>query len=63
MGDCVKAGFEGVDTAETIERYSDLRVVVVPGDPRNLKITFVEDLYTAEEYALDWEKGAWKTPV
>jgi 2-C-methyl-D-erythritol 4-phosphate cytidylyltransferase len=56
----VEAGFEGVDTAETMERFSDLRVVIVPGDPRNIKITFVEDFYTAEEHALDWEKGAWK---
>lgn len=59
----LEVGFEGVDTAETMERFSDARVVVVPGDPRNIKITFVEDLYTAEEYALEWEKGVWKAPV
>lgn len=59
----VDAGFEGVDTAETMERFSDLCVVVVPGDPRNIKITFVEDFYTAEEYALEWEKGVWKAEV
>lgn len=53
------AGFEGVDTAETVERFSDLDVCVIPGDPRNIKVTFVEDFFTAEEYALEWEKGAW----
>jgi 2-C-methyl-D-erythritol 4-phosphate cytidylyltransferase len=57
----VAAGFEGVDTAETVERFSDLEVKVIPGDPRNIKITFVEDLFVAEEYALDWEKGGWVT--
>ncbi len=55
----VAAGFEGVDTAETVERFSDLEVKVIPGDPRNIKITFVEDLFTAEEYALEWDKGDW----
>ena len=57
----VAAGFEGVDTAETVERFSNLEVKVIPGDPRNIKITFVEDLFVAEEYALDWEKGGWVT--
>lgn len=55
----IDAGFEGVDTAETVERFSDLEVVVVPGDPRNIKVTFVEDFFTAEEYATEWEKGVW----
>jgi 2-C-methyl-D-erythritol 4-phosphate cytidylyltransferase len=55
----LEAGFEGVDTAETVERFSGLEVCVLPGDPRNIKVTFVEDFFTAEEYALDWEKGAW----
>lgn len=55
----LSAGFEGVDTAETVERFSDLEVCVVPGDPRNIKVTFVEDFFTAEEYALEWDKGAW----
>lgn len=53
------AGFEGVDTAETVERFSDLTVTVIPGDPRNIKVTFVEDFFQAEEYALVWDKGVW----
>jgi 2-C-methyl-D-erythritol 4-phosphate cytidylyltransferase len=55
----LEAGFEGVDTAETVERFSDLDVRVVQGDPRNIKVTFVEDFFTAEEYALEFDKGAW----
>jgi 2-C-methyl-D-erythritol 4-phosphate cytidylyltransferase len=55
----LEVGFEGVDTAETVERFSDVDVMVVPGDPRNIKVTFVEDFYTAEEYATQWERGAW----
>jgi 2-C-methyl-D-erythritol 4-phosphate cytidylyltransferase len=56
----IEAGFEGVDTAETVERFSDLDVTVVPGDPRNIKVTFVEDFFAAEEFALEWERGHWK---
>ena len=55
----VAAGFEGVDTAETIERFSTLEVAVVPGDDRNIKITFVEDLFRAEELAANWDDGRW----
>ena len=54
------AGFQGVDTAETIERFSDLTVTVVSGDPHNIKVTFIEDFFAAEGYALQWEKGRWK---
>lgn len=56
----LEAGFAGVDTAETVERFTDLEVRIVPGDPRNIKVTFVEDFFTAEEYATEWEKGAWR---
>lgn len=38
-----ESGFEGVDTAETTERFSDLGNRAVPGDPDNLKLTFPED--------------------
>lgn len=51
---------EGVDTAETATRYSDLAIKVVPGDPRNIKVTFVEDIFRAEEYAAAFERGRWK---
>ena len=55
-----EAGFQGVDTAETIERFSDLSITVVPGDPHNIKVTFVEDFFAAEGYALQFDKGRWK---
>ncbi len=48
-------GFQGVDTAETVERFTDLEVRVVPGDHRNIKVTFVEDMFVAEQYAGTWQ--------
>ncbi|MEX2280612.1 MAG: IspD/TarI family cytidylyltransferase [Acidimicrobiia bacterium] len=50
---------EGVDTAETAARYSDIAIEVIPGDPRNIKVTFVEDIFRAEEYAAAFRRGAW----
>ncbi len=55
----IASGFEGVDTAETIERFTDLPVEVVEGYPRNIKVTFIEDFFQAEEWAVDWDKGRW----
>jgi 2-C-methyl-D-erythritol 4-phosphate cytidylyltransferase len=45
-----RVGFEGTDTASTVERIGG-RIEVVPGDPRNLKVTFPEDLVIAEHLA------------
>jgi 2-C-methyl-D-erythritol 4-phosphate cytidylyltransferase len=56
----LEAGFEGVDTAETIQKFTDVEVAIVPGDPRNLKITYVEDLIRAEEMAKKWADGRWR---
>lgn len=50
---------EGVDTAATASRHSEMSVEVVPGDPRNIKVTFVEDIFRAEEYAASFNRGAW----
>jgi 2-C-methyl-D-erythritol 4-phosphate cytidylyltransferase len=41
-------GFAGTDTAACVERYAQLGVRLVPGDPGNLKLTFPEDLLVAE---------------
>lgn len=41
-------GFEGTDTAATMEHHADLAVAAVPGSSRNLKITFPEDVPLAE---------------
>jgi 2-C-methyl-D-erythritol 4-phosphate cytidylyltransferase len=40
-------GFDGTDTAACLARYTDLPVAAVPSTPRNLKITFPEDLELA----------------
>ena len=37
-------GFIGTDTASCLEKYADVRVVAVPSTPRNLKVTFPEDV-------------------
>jgi 2-C-methyl-D-erythritol 4-phosphate cytidylyltransferase len=41
--------FVGTDTASCIERYTDLPVWCIPGDAGNIKITFPEDLFLAEQ--------------
>ncbi len=46
--------FAGVDTAESVQRYSNLAIAAVEGDPRNIKVTFVEDLFAAEDLARTW---------
>ena len=51
------AGFHGVDTAETVERFGDVTVAVVEGDPDNRKVTFADDLRAAEERARSWPEG------
>jgi 2-C-methyl-D-erythritol 4-phosphate cytidylyltransferase len=49
-------GFVGVDTAESIQRYRNLEIAAVEGDPHNIKVTFVEDLFAAEELASTWSR-------
>lgn len=41
-------GFSGTDTAATIEHYTRFGIVGVPSTPRNLKVTFPEDVALAE---------------
>ena len=41
-------GFAGTDTASCVERYEGVAVHVVPGDPRNIQVTYADDLLTAE---------------
>lgn len=53
-------GWAGVDTAETVERHARLDIAVVPGDPRNLKVTYGRDLALCRELAADWVAGAWR---
>jgi 2-C-methyl-D-erythritol 4-phosphate cytidylyltransferase len=44
-----REGFEGPDTASCVRRMTPLDVRWVLGDPRNLKITYPEDLFQAEQ--------------
>jgi 2-C-methyl-D-erythritol 4-phosphate cytidylyltransferase len=53
-----EAGFHGADTAESVERFSDLEVRIVPGDPDNIKVTYLEDLVFAEELSRTWADRA-----
>ena len=41
-------GCTGTDTASCGVRYGGLPVQVVSGDPRNIKVTYADDLFTAE---------------
>jgi 2-C-methyl-D-erythritol 4-phosphate cytidylyltransferase len=40
-------GFEGTDTSSCIEKYTDLEVRTFPGDQRNLKVTYADDVAVA----------------
>jgi 2-C-methyl-D-erythritol 4-phosphate cytidylyltransferase len=51
------------DTAETVMRHSNLSVAAVPGDLRNMKITFPADVERASELAKSWSNGRWLTLV
>lgn len=46
-----RTGFDGVDTAEVVERFTDLDVRVVHGDPDNIKVTTPDDLHRADRIA------------
>jgi 2-C-methyl-D-erythritol 4-phosphate cytidylyltransferase len=43
-----RAGYQGTDTASSLERFGDLTVQVVAGSPDNLKVTYPDDLRLAE---------------
>jgi 2-C-methyl-D-erythritol 4-phosphate cytidylyltransferase len=43
-----REGFTGTDTAACVERYAGLRVHCLPGDPRNVKVTYRADLELVE---------------
>ena len=41
--------WQAVDTTECVSKYSELEAVVIPGDPRNKKVTFIEDIFELEQ--------------
>jgi 2-C-methyl-D-erythritol 4-phosphate cytidylyltransferase len=47
------------DTAETVMRHGDLRIAAVPGDRRNIKVTYPGDLDRASQLAESWREGRW----
>ena len=54
-------GFDGVDTAEVVERYAPgLACAAVPGDPRNIKVTTRDDVVRAEALAARFDAGRWR---
>lgn len=44
-----REGFEGTDTASCVGRFTNLPIVWVPGEERNFKITYPDDLALAEQ--------------
>jgi 2-C-methyl-D-erythritol 4-phosphate cytidylyltransferase len=44
-----REGFAGTDTASCVQRFSDVPVRWVPGDDRNIKITYAHDLTMANQ--------------
>jgi 2-C-methyl-D-erythritol 4-phosphate cytidylyltransferase len=55
-----RIGFSGYDTAETMERFSNVTVGVVEGDVHNIKLTVMNDLAMAVDLARRWDTGRWK---
>jgi len=41
--------WQALDTTECVSKYSELEAVVIPGDPRNMKVTYIEDIFILEE--------------
>lgn len=51
--------FHAVDTSQTLEEFSGVQVMMVPSDPRNIKITRKADLDTAQELLKEFDHGRW----
>lgn len=46
-------GFEGHDTVEVMERFGGVRIVGIPGDPTNIKVTYPGDLEAVRSHLSD----------
>lgn len=42
-------GFEGLDTSDVMQEFSDVTIVGMPGDRTNLKVTYPDDLEVVRE--------------
>lgn len=49
------AGFEGSDTAACVESFGEVAVRWIPGEARNIKLTYAQDLVLAEQLLADAE--------
>lgn len=47
------------DTAEAVLRHGNLAIAAVPGDSRNIKVTYPTDLDRAARLAESWRSGRW----
>jgi 2-C-methyl-D-erythritol 4-phosphate cytidylyltransferase len=48
-----REGFEGTDTSSCIEKFTDVEVRTFPGEERNLKVTYADDVAVAERLLTD----------
>lgn len=53
------AGTDAADTADVVQRHGQTNIVLVPGDPNNMKITHPGDLSRAGALATAWAAGRW----
>lgn len=44
-----QTGFEGLDTSDVMQEFSDVTIVGMPGDRTNLKVTYPDDLELVRE--------------
>ncbi|HJU50973.1 MAG TPA: 2-C-methyl-D-erythritol 4-phosphate cytidylyltransferase [Acidimicrobiia bacterium] len=54
-----RSGEAAFDTAETVMRHGNLAIAAVPGDDRNIKVTYPADLDRAAGLAHSWRRGRW----
>lgn len=52
---------EGVDTAETVERFSEVKIGTIAGDHRHLKVTTAADFTRAADLVDQWSPERWLT--
>ena len=45
--------WQAVDTTECVSKYAGREAVIVPGDPKNMKVTFIEDIFELEKIITD----------
>lgn len=48
-----REGFEAFDTAEVMQRFSNVTIVGVAGDPANIKVTFPDDIELVTRQIID----------